>query len=100
MEALIAVVSLLKDRFKIRDLSNVHYYLGIRIVRDRKAKKIYVTQDLYLNRLGLKYGLHYGKFNVPPTPIVARNELRKAYSNYVASTLLKKRYQTLVGELL
>lgn len=92
MEALIAVVSLLKDRFKIRDLGNVYYYLGIRIVRDRKAKKIYVIQDSYLNRLGLKYSLHYGKFNAPPTLIVARNELRKAYSNYVASTLLKKRY--------
>lgn len=48
LEALITVVALLKDRFKIRELGNVYYYLSIRIVRDRKTKTIYVAQDAYL----------------------------------------------------
>lgn len=42
LEALITVVALLRDRFKIRELGNVYYYLSIRIVRNRKAKKIYI----------------------------------------------------------
>lgn len=100
LEALITVVALLKDRFKIRELGNIHYYLGIRIVRDRKTKTIYVAQDAYLQKLGIKYRLHYSKFQVLATPMLSRNYLRKAYNNYVAIALLKKRYQTLVGELL
>lgn len=100
LEALITVVALLRDRFKIRELGDVHYYLGMRIVRDRKAKKIYVTQDAYLQKLGIKYGLHQGKFQAPATPMLSRNHLRKAHNNYIAPVALKKRYQTLVGELL
>lgn len=33
----------MQDRFKIRDLSNLHYYLRIRIVRNRTARTIYVV---------------------------------------------------------
>lgn len=92
LEALITVVALLRDRFKIRELGNIYYYLGIRIVRDRKAKKIYVIQDAYLQKLGIKYGLYQGKFQVLATPILSRNYLRKAYNNYIAPVALKKRY--------
>lgn len=100
LEALITVVALLKDRFKMRELGDIHYYLGMRIVRDRKTKTIYVAQDAYLQKLGIKYGLHYSKFQAPATPMLSRNHLRKAYDNHVATASLKKRYQTLVGELL
>lgn len=92
LEALITVVALLRDRFKIRELGNVHYYLGMRIVRNRKAKKIYVIQDAYLQKLGIKYGLYQGKFQALATLMLSRNHLRKAYNNYIASVALKKRY--------
>lgn len=36
-------VALLQDRFKIRDLSELYYYLSIRIIRDRSVRSVYVV---------------------------------------------------------
>ena len=90
--ALKAVITLLKDRFKMRELSDLYYYLSMRIVRNRDARTIYVVQDAYLNRLAIKYSYNA---NVRALAILikySRLLLRKALETYIATPALKKEY--------
>ncbi len=34
---------LVKERFKMRELSDLHYYLGMRIIRNRTNRTVYVV---------------------------------------------------------
>ena len=41
----------LTEEFDMKDLGPISYYLGIRVVRDRKARKISLVQDAYINKI-------------------------------------------------
>jgi hypothetical protein len=49
------VTSPLKDAFKLRELGDVGFYLGCRILRDLKQRKIWLIQDVYLEQTVAKY---------------------------------------------
>ena len=44
--------------WKVRDLGEVNWFLGIRILRDREAKKLWLCQDAYLDQMAAKFHLN------------------------------------------
>ncbi len=42
------VIDRLKSAYEIRDLGDVKWFLGVRIVRDRAARKLWLLYDTYL----------------------------------------------------
>ena len=45
----------LLDAYKIREIGELKWFLGIRIIRDRALRKIWLCQDLYITKIYNKY---------------------------------------------
>lgn len=58
--------ALLKERFNVTDLGESRFMLGMRVTRDRQAKTISLTQDLYITKALERFGLD--KCKIAPTP--------------------------------
>lgn len=43
--------------FLMRRLGELHYYLSIRIVRDRAKRQLIVVQDAYIDKIATKFNL-------------------------------------------
>lgn len=48
---------LISKRLEMEDLGDCTYFLGMRLVRDRTKKTIYLHQDKYLESMLLEYGM-------------------------------------------
>ena len=47
----------LRSKFDLEDLGTANYFLGVRIIRDRPSKRIYLCQDAYLRQILERYSL-------------------------------------------
>ena len=47
----------LKERFEMNDLGELKWFLGIRILRERKARKLWLCQDAYVEKIVNDYGI-------------------------------------------
>ena len=45
----------LLDAYKMREIGELKWFLGIRIVRDKALRKIWLYQDLYITKICNKY---------------------------------------------
>ncbi|RKK19546.1 hypothetical protein BFJ65_g6263 [Fusarium oxysporum f. sp. cepae] len=45
------------SKYEIKDLGEAISFLNIRILRDVNAKKLWICQDGYINKLGVKFGI-------------------------------------------
>lgn len=91
----------LGEKFCMKDLGPVSWYLGMRITRDRQSRTIYVDQTTYGNRLISSLGMESCK--VTRTPMEVGIELRKDMHMgevYAATKDEIQGYQSLVGALL
>jgi len=52
------LLSLLKQRFEIKDLGAIEYLLGIKVKRDRQQRSISLSQELYLTKVLERFKLH------------------------------------------
>lgn len=52
-----STVEVIRTAFQIRTLSKLYYYLSIRIVRDRQQRKLIVVQDVYIDKIAVKFNL-------------------------------------------
>ena len=48
---------MLSDRFEMKDLGEAKVCLGLEITRDRKAKKLFLTQESYMQKIVEKFGM-------------------------------------------
>jgi Reverse transcriptase (RNA-dependent DNA polymerase) len=55
------------SRFKIRDLGELKWFLGIRVVRDRSRRRLWLCQDSYMEAIAARFNLTTDK--PPATPI-------------------------------
>ena len=39
------------DRFEIKNLGDIHHYLGMKVIYDRKRRKIHLSQKQYIKNL-------------------------------------------------
>jgi hypothetical protein len=95
----------LKARFNITDLGESKYMLGMRITRDRGARRITLDQELYITKALEKFGASLSK--TAPTPAVQTNDSERDPSPAVQGKLAEseqltdvKLYQEKVGTLL
>ena len=49
--------SAVHSKYGIKDLGEAISFLNIRILRDTKAKKLWICQDGYIDKLGVKFGM-------------------------------------------
>ena len=89
---------LLTDRFKMKCLGDLSFYLGCRIMRNRAKREIYLIQDAYVEQLLEKYNVE--SLNAIDTPMAPGSRLTKAPDDYVPTSNFLNEYQSLVGRLI
>ena len=96
LEIMNTVKQALAERFKMKDLGEIHYCLGITIVHDKERNSICMHQKQYVNSIVEKFGLASAK--TVATPADGNVQLRKddGVSKDVDATM----YQSMVGSLL
>lgn len=91
------VAKILGKKFPLKELGDVSWFLGCRIIRNRKQRKVWIVQDAYIARMSERFGIEHKK---RLTPIKSGAELRKAPDGYTARKQLRHRYQALVGSMM
>ena len=81
--------------FKMRELGELKWFLGIRVVRDRKARKLWLCQDTYITKISNRYKRPDTSIRRPKTPMsippprpyagTASNDEIQHYSQVVGS---------------
>jgi hypothetical protein len=90
-----AITRGLYKAYNLRPLGDVKWFLGVRVVRDRAARKLWLVHDTYIEKITRRFGLLDGK--CPSTPLPAY-ELKKNEGQ--ASKAQIKDYQRRVGSVL
>lgn len=92
------VAKTISATFPMRPLGELHYYLGMRIIRDRSRRQLMLVQDGYLDKITAKFNLT-GPFQTGGAPLgkTMAAQLKAAPSDYTSTNKLKTEYQTLVG---
>src|SRR5438034_6910431 len=62
----------LAEKYEIRDEGEVKWFLGIRVIRDRQQRKIWLCQSSYLERIIKKFGLLSESTRFPSLPIPSK----------------------------
>jgi hypothetical protein len=91
------LATLLSKKFPLKELGDVSWFLGCRIIRNRVQRKVWIVQDAYIARMSERFGIEHRKCL---TPMKNGMELRKAPDTYTASRQLRHRYQELVGSMM
>jgi hypothetical protein len=84
------------NKYEMRDLGELSWFLGIRIIRDRTARRIWLSQDSYIDSITKRFHLDEGK--TPNTPI-ATDEL-VLYSGKATDQEVLAYQQKVVGSIL
>ena len=86
----------LATRFKIRDLGELRWFLGIRVARDRSQRRLWLCQDSYIESIAARFNLIGDR--APATPIGMQQQLvpNKDIADHAATHL----YQRKVGSIL
>lgn len=50
-----ALIGRLKERYKMKDLGDLRWFLGIRVIRDREARRLWLCQDDYIDKICTRY---------------------------------------------
>jgi hypothetical protein len=84
--------------FDIRDLGPVAWFLGIRILRDRQERKIWLCQDTYIQKLAKSFNIETNKKSYVDTPIPPSFSLARFEGT--ADSEIVKGYQRRIGSIL
>jgi hypothetical protein len=85
----------LMQRYKMRDLGKLSWFLGIRIIRDRSQRKLWLCQDSYIKKITATFHLEDRK---PPATPMAVEELTPNDKQATPQEIYL--YQRKVGSLL
>lgn len=88
--------STLMDRYKMRDLGELKWFLGIKIMRNRAQQKLWLCQDSYVSKIAASFHLEE-LIRYPNTPMTVEN--LENYSGKATSQEIYA-YQRRVGSLL
>jgi transposase InsO family protein len=58
----------LSQKYPMRNLGLLNWFLGVRIIRDRPARKIWLCQDSYIEKIAHRYHLEERKPAITPLP--------------------------------
>jgi hypothetical protein len=51
----------LMEQYELKDLGELSWFLGIRVIRDRSQRKLWLCQDSYVDKITKKFHLEYAK---------------------------------------
>ena len=85
-----------KAKYEIRDLGELKWFLGIRILRDRENRKLWLCQDSYVEKITHRFHLENRK--VPLTPM--SSGILTKYEGQASPKEVHLLYQQKVGSLL
>lgn len=77
----------LKLQFKMKDMGELHYYVGVCIVQDVKNKQIYLHQEQYTEKMLEKYGKTEAKPVSTPADLNVKLQKEDDFSRPVDATL-------------
>ena len=86
----------LKVQFKIKDMGELHYYVGVCIVQDKERKQVYLHQGQYIEKM-LK---RFGQTEAKPVSIPADLNVKLQKEDGVSGPVDTVTYQSIVGSLL
>jgi hypothetical protein len=93
----------LSNRFHMSDLGPCHYYLGIKIDRDRANRTISLSQGAYITKILRQFGMWESADGQPvsnrATPM-DQTKLEPANSDYRCLPDERTKYQAMVGSLM
>lgn len=90
------VIQALKQRYNIEEKGPVSWFLGVRVIRDRKRRTITLVHDEYIDKIAKKFDLaETGKF--PATPL-SSEDIKKSTGEATKKEI--KDYQERVGSIL
>jgi hypothetical protein len=52
------IIRALKTKYEIKNEKSVKWFLGIRIIRDKKARKIFLLHDAYIKKIAAKFQIN------------------------------------------
>ncbi|KAK7178015.1 Retrovirus-related Pol polyprotein from transposon TNT 1-94-like protein 1 [Paraphaeosphaeria sporulosa] len=84
----------LRERYEIRCLGNLKWFLGIRVIRDEEQGKVWLLQDSFIDKVATKFNLRQKRY--PPTPM---DEEPLGPSDEEPVAARTEEYQMLVGSL-
>jgi hypothetical protein len=99
LELINKLASLLSAKYAMKELGDVAWFLGCRIIRDRKARLIWIVQDSYVSTIAERFGIEIGN-KKRLTPMKSGTELTKAPAGFNTIKQAKKQYQELVGSIM
>ena len=85
----------LLQRFEMREIGDLKWFLGVRVERDRPARKLWLCQDSYITKIAARYNIDTTA-RPPKTPLPLE-ELTAADEGYEATVEQKLGYQQRVG---
>lgn len=86
----------LGERFNIKDMGKLHYFLGMKIVQDESTGSVWIRQPAYVETLLEKFSMDQAK--VIATPVDPCTKLVKATEE--DNSFDQQKYQSAVGSLL
>ena len=65
-----AFLKQLNSKYQLRQMDEANWFLGIRIVRDRPTRRLWLCQDSYIDKLASKFDINCGA-RLPNTPLAS-----------------------------
>jgi hypothetical protein len=59
----------LMERYEVRRLGELKWFLGIQVVRDRERKRIWLLQDSFISKVAAKFGLDQNRKRYSAVPL-------------------------------
>ena len=95
-QRLAEVKQALANQFQVKDMGELHYFLGVKVVQDKKSSDVWIGQPAYATSVLQKYGMENVK--TVNTPVDTSTKLMKAKED--EECVDQQRYQSAVGSLL
>ena len=86
----------LSDKFEMKDLGELHYFLGVKVIQDHKKGTIWIGQPVYTENILQKFGMENAKPISTPVAVNTKLMLKNENSEYFD----KETNQSTVGSLL
>ncbi|XP_068692965.1 uncharacterized protein [Montipora capricornis] len=86
----------LKVQFKMKDMGELHYYVGVCMVQDKEREQVYLHQGQYIEKMFKKFGQTEAKSVSTPVDLNVRLQKEDGVSRPVDTIL----YQSIIGSLL
>ena len=67
-ERLAAIKPALSEKFQVKDLGELQYFLGIKVIQDHKNRSVWIGQESYTKNILRKFGMKDAK--TVRTPVV------------------------------